>query len=84
MHPVEQVLSNSWDGRPFGHNRHGRKIREGVLCPLGAAGSPCNTMSPGPRPISVPSGILIHSAVWTQYTKVTDMTDRQTDNGPIA
>jgi len=27
-----QVLSTSWDGRPFGHNRHGPKI-EG-LCPF--------------------------------------------------
>ena len=36
----------------------GRKV--GVLCPfLGRAGSPSNTMKPGPRPTSVPSGILI-------------------------
>jgi len=28
----KQVLSTSWDGRPFGHNRHGPKI--GVLCPF--------------------------------------------------
>jgi len=28
---------------------------------VGGAGSPSNTMSPGPRPTSVPSGILIHS-----------------------
>jgi len=34
----------------------------------GVAGSPCNTMWPGagPRPTSVPSGILIYSAVWPQ------------------
>jgi len=31
-------------------------------------GSPSSTMSPGPRPISVPSGILIHPAVWPQQT----------------
>jgi len=30
------------------------------------------TMSPRPRPISVPSDILIHPAVWLQYTNVTD------------
>jgi len=30
------------------------------------AGSPSNTVSPGPRPTSVPSGILISSAVWPQ------------------
>ena len=36
------------------------------LCPLwGEARSPCNTMWPGPRPTFVPSGILIHPAVWT-------------------
>ena len=29
------------------------------------------------RPTSVPSGILIHSAVWPQYTNITDIQDRQ-------
>jgi len=53
----------------------------GCLAPFrGAlAGSPSN-MWPGPRPTSVPRGILIHPTVWPQYTNVTD---RQ-DNGPIA
>jgi len=32
----------------------------------GGAGSPSNTTSPGPKPTSVPSGILIHPAVWPQ------------------
>jgi len=31
-------------------------------------GSPSNTMSPWPRPTSVPSGILIHPAIWPQWT----------------
>jgi len=26
---LKQVLSSSWDGRPFGHNRHGPKRGEG-------------------------------------------------------
>jgi len=54
----------------------------GAAVPLsvGGAGSPSNTMSPGLRPTSLPSGILIHPAVWPQYTNVTD---RQ-DNSPIA
>jgi len=65
-------LSNCWDGRPFGLNRHGP-------FPWGAV-SPSNTVSLGPRPTSVPSGILIHPTVWPQYTKVTD---RQ-DNGRVA
>jgi len=30
------------------------------------AGSPCNTIRPGPRPTIVPSGILIHQAVLAQ------------------
>ena len=51
------------------------------------AESPSNTVWPGPRPTSVPSGILIHPTVWPQYTNVsgrqTDRHDIQ-DNGPIA
>ena len=49
-----------------GHNRHGPK-RAGLLCPFrGGAGSPSNTMWPGPRSTSVPSGVFIHPAVWPQ------------------
>jgi len=64
----QQDLSSCWDGRPFVHNRHGSKSG-GLLCLFrgGRAGSPSNTaVFPGPRPTSVPSGILIHSAVWPQ------------------
>jgi len=74
----KQELSSCSDGRPFGHNRHVPKSG-GLLYPfpweeLG----PHNTLSPGPRPISVPSGILIYPTVWPQYTNVTDrQTDRQ-------
>jgi len=59
----------------------GLKVGE-LLCPFtwGRAGSPSNTMSPGPRPTSVPSGILIHPTVSPQYTNVTD----GQDIGPIA
>ena len=32
------------------------------------------TVSPGPRPPSLTSGILIHSAVWPEYTDVSDST----------
>jgi len=32
------------------------------------AGSPSNTMSPGPRPASIPGVILIHPAVGPQHT----------------
>jgi len=43
--------------------------RGGLLCPplIGGAGSPSNTMWPGSRPTSVPSGILNHSSVSAQY-----------------
>jgi len=43
----------------------------------GGAGSPCNTMWPGPGPTSVPSCILIHPTVWPQYINATDITHRQ-------
>jgi len=35
---------------------------------LGRGGCPPNTMWPGPRPTFMPSGILIHPAVWPQQT----------------
>ena len=70
---------------PFGRNRYGQKI--GGAVPLGGrgAGSPSNTMWPGPRPTRMPSFILIRPTVWPQWTNVTDRqdkqdrTDRQTD-----
>ena len=40
----------------------------GGCAPWGGAGSASNTMLPGPRPTSIPSGILIHPAVWPQQT----------------
>jgi len=58
----------------------------GAATPLSVgrgAGFLSNTMSPGPRPTSVPtvsSGMLIHPTFWPQYTNVTD---RQ-DIGPVA
>jgi len=53
----------------------------GGCAPLGGgAGSPSNTMWPGPRPTCVPSFVLIRRTVWPQCTNVTDRTgqDRQT------
>jgi len=45
----------------------GRKFWEGSA-PFwgGGAGSPSNTKSPGLSPTSIPSGILIHPAIWPQ------------------
>ena len=57
-----------------------RKVRTAVPLSVGGAGSPSNTMSPGTRPTSVLSGILINPTVWPQDTNVAD---RQ-DNGPVA
>jgi len=59
----------------------GRKVM-GLLCPPGGwVGSPSNTVWPGPRPTSIPSGILIHLTVWPQYhntpTSQTYRTDRE-------
>jgi len=58
----------------------GRKVEGGCCAPLsgGGAESPSKTTLPGPRPISVPSGILTHPIVWPQYTNVTDKQTAQT------
>jgi len=60
-----------------------RKFRKwGTAVPLsvGVAGSPSNTVWPGPRATCVPSFILIHPTVrpYTKVTNRTDRTDRQT------
>jgi len=59
---------------------------------IGGAWSLSDTMSPGPKLISLPIATLIRPVVWPQYTNVTDRQDRtgqdrqnrQADNGPIA
>jgi len=60
----------SWSIQPFGHNRHRPKIGGSVpfSVPFLGRGSwvPSNTMSLGPRPISLPCGILIRPAIWPQ------------------
>ena len=58
----------------------GRKV-DGAAVPLsvGGAGSRSNIMRPGPRPTSIPSGILIYPSVCPQYTNVTDRQDRERD-----
>ena len=58
-----------------------RSVRKvGAAVPIsvgGGAGSSFNTTWPGPKPTSVPNGILIHPTVWPQYTNVTDRQDGQ-------
>jgi len=64
--PPYQVAS--WCIQPFGHNRHGPKLSGGgsTLFLGRRPGSPSNTKSPGLRLTSIPSGILIHPAIWPQ------------------
>jgi len=47
----------------------GRKCRGSAPFWEGGAGSPSNTKSPGPRPTSIPSGILIHSIQLFGYNR---------------
>jgi len=56
----------------------GRKLGGAMSFGGGWAGSPCNTMWPGPRPTCMPSFILIRPTVW-QNTPMsqTGQTDRQ-------
>ena len=57
----------------------GRNVGAAVPLSLGGAESPSSTMSPGPRPFFVASGILIHPTVWPQCTNVTDSQTGQTE-----
>jgi len=61
-----QVASESI--QPFGHNEHWPKIGDPAPPPFtgGGAGSPSIRMSRKPRPTSIPSGVLIHAALWPQ------------------
>jgi len=62
------------------HNRHGPKSGTGCCSPFRrGAESPSNTMSPGPRPTSVPSGILSHQPFGHNTPTLQTQTDRQTD-----
>jgi len=64
--------------RPFDYNRPwAEKWGAAVPLSLGEAGSPSIAMSPGPRPASRPSGILIYPTLWPQYTNDTRQTHRQ-------
>jgi len=68
---LQQQLSSCWDGRPFGHKQTWAQNWEGLFPLFRGARSPSNTMKPGPRPTSVPIGILIHPTVWPQYARRT-------------
>ena len=72
---TEAYHYTKWHLDPCSHLAilHGPKLWGSVPLPLFEgeyvrAGCPSNTMSPGPRSTSVPSGILIDPAVWPQQT----------------
>jgi len=46
-----------------GHNRHGPKRGGAAVALSRRAATPSNTMWPGPRSTSVPSGVFVHPAV---------------------
>jgi len=62
----EKELSSSWDGRPLATIDMGQELGAVPLFWVGELGPiySSNTVSSGLRPTSVPSGILIHAAVW--------------------
>jgi len=43
-----------------------RRVGRGCCGGCVPTGSPSNTVWPGPRPTSLPSGILIHQTIWPQ------------------
>jgi len=64
---AEAYLDTKWHldpSNPLATTNMGRK--PGAVPPfwVGEAGSPSNTISIGSRPIFLPSGILIHRAIW--------------------
>jgi len=66
---AEAYLHNKWDldaPSRMATIKMGRKLAALPPTPGVGAGSPSNTMSSELRPNSVPSGILIHAAVWPQ------------------
>jgi len=64
--PPYQVAS--WSSSHFVTIDMGWKVGRGAVPLSRGAESPFNTMSPGPRPTTVPNGIFIHLAVWPQQT----------------
>jgi len=67
---VEAYLHTKWHLNPSSRLRTidmGRKLRGCGSCLGRGDWSPSSTIWSGPRPTSIPSGILIHVAVWPQY-----------------
>ena len=67
---AEAYLRTKWHLDPSSHLATTDMGRKGWAVPLGGggAGSPSNIMWTGPKPTSVPRGILMHPAIWPQQT----------------
>ena len=78
--PTSAYLHSKWHLNASSHLATSDMARKLGAVPIWGrgAGSPSNTMWPGPRPTCMPSFIFICPTVWPQYTNVTDRTDRQT------
>jgi len=76
----KQELSKSWDGRPFGHNRHGLKMwgcaAVGELGPMLYITLCIHNVAWAEVYLRT-KWHLDPSTVWPQYTNVTDRTHRQ-------
>ena len=86
---AEAYLRNKWHLDPSSHLATidmGLKLGGSVPFLGRGAGSPSNTMWPGPRPTCMLSFILSHPTVWPEYTNVTDRQRDRTgqNNGLIA
>ena len=65
---AEAYLHTKWHLSPSNRLATADIGRKGGCAPLGEGQLSPNTMSPGPRPNSLPNGVLIHPAVWPQQT----------------
>jgi len=69
---AEAYLRTKWHLDPSSHLATTDKPKIGGLSPpflnVGELGPRLAQCGPGPRPTSIPSGILIHAAIWPQYT----------------
>ena len=82
---AETNLPTTWHLHPSSRlatTLMGRKF--GAVPLLGRHGSPSAAMWPGPRPSSMPSGILMRPFGHNTPTSQTDRQTDRTDNGPIA
>ena len=78
---AKAYLPTKWHLDP---SRHLATTDTGRKLVGGAAGSPSNSVAPGPGPTCKPSFILIHPTLWPEYTNLSHRQTHRTDNGPTA